>query len=415
MKNKFKFLSLSKQGGKAQFTMMMPFGGSRLSLDEAMREGILAEIRLAAAEPGKQTESLGCGTASQAAQTAPAGFETLDDLLPKEGDYIYRDFRAISASPINCYGLDFSKKGVLEASVPLLANQTVYKDHIYWSVDRWIGVISESAWDAKGAQSEGVPGINVKLKLDWKKDPWTARGLLMEPPAIHSFSVTVLFEFDFSHPDLAEEHRFWQMLGEEVNGEVVRLIVTKVIAYWEGSLVFQGADEYAKQLPGEEAGASQSLQAGAGGPTPTQEGRTTVKLNDTRKAALGITGEGEDFDDELVLREVDRLASQATTGRALQEARRAECLRLATLAECGAAEGTLDPALAGIINGAEGQQLEGLITMYAKKAGAHFTATCPKCGETGLQARSSVEDSAEVKQLAQRAPGNQPAPAGSIF
>ena len=77
------------------------------------------------------------------------------------------------------------------------------------------------------------------------------RGVAMEPPAIHSASVTVLFEFDFSHPDLVEEGRFWQLLGEEVEGEIVRLIVTTILGYWEISLVFQGAQEENKQLPAE--------------------------------------------------------------------------------------------------------------------------------------------------------------------
>ncbi|HYG09846.1 MAG TPA: hypothetical protein VD835_07735 [Pyrinomonadaceae bacterium] len=415
MKNKFQFLSLTRSGGKAQFTMMMPFGGQHLSLDAAMREAIFANIRAAAAEPGKQTESLGVGSVSQAAPSSPANFETLEDLQPKEADYIYRDFRAISAAPFNCYGLDFSKPGVLKASTPLLANQTVYKDHIYWSVDRWIGVISESAWDEAGAQSEGVAGINVKLKLDWKKDPWTARGLLMEPPAIHSFSVTVLFEFDYSHPDLVEEHRFWSMLGEEVNGQVVRLIVTKIIAYWEGSLVFQGADEYAKQLPGGDAtGASQSSSAG-GGPTPQQEERTTVKLTAARKQTLGITAEGEDFPDEQVLVIVDGLASQAAAGLVLLTARRAECLRVAKLATLGSEEGELTPALKNVIERSQGEDLEGLITMYTEQAADKFPTTCQSCQRPVKLTRSSVEGSGAVEQAGGIRPANPRRTTSSVF
>jgi hypothetical protein len=416
VKNKFQFLSLTRSGGKAQFTMMMPFGGQHLSLDAAMREAIFANIRAAAAEPGKQTESLGVGSASQAAPTSPANFETLEDLQPKEADYIYRDFRAISAAPFNCYGLDFSKPGVLKASTPLLANQTVYKDHIYWSVDRWIGVISESAWDEAGAQSEGVAGINVKLKLDWKKDPWTARGLLMEPPAIHSFSVTLLFEFDYSHPDLVEEHRFWSMLGEEVNGQVVRLIVTKIIAYWEGSLVFQGADEYAKQLPGADgAGASQSSTAGAQGPTPQQEERTTVKLTAEQKQRLGIAAEGEEFPDAVVLGALEGLAAQAQAGSVLLGARRAECLRVATLATLGSEEGELTPALKNVIERSQGEDLEGLITMYSEQAADRFPTTCQSCQKPVKLTRSSVEGSAAVEQAGGVRPARQRRGGSSIF
>jgi hypothetical protein len=128
-------------------------------------------------------------------------------------------------------------------------------------------------------------------------------------------------------------------------------------------------------------------------PEQTTEERKTVNLNAQRKVALGITAEGEDFPDEQVLTIVDGLVSQAAAGRALRDARRAECLRVATLAECGNKDGAqLDPALAKLINAADGDDLEGLITLYTSKAAALFTVTCTKCGTTGLKTRSSVED-----------------------
>src|SRR5690606_29131701 len=95
----------------------------------------------------------------------------------------------------------------------------------------------------------GVPGINATYKIDALMNPRIARGLLMKPPAIHSTSMTVLFKFEYSHPDIATENRwrFFDLLGEEVDGEIVRLVVTEILEYWEASLVFQGADRLAKQ------------------------------------------------------------------------------------------------------------------------------------------------------------------------
>ena len=403
--------------------MMLPFGAGSLSLGEAMRDRLLADIRLAASEIGKQAESLGTGIASQyGAQPAPLHFETVDELLPKESDYFYKDFRAISASLAPCYALDFSTPGVLEPSTSMLAGQTVYKDHCFYSVDYWVGAISQSVWDAKDTAGRGVPGINVTLKLDSKKDPWVVRGVAMNPPAVHSFSVTVMFEFEFSHPDLVEQGRFWNLLMEEVDGELVRLIVTKIEGYWEGSLVFQGAQEENKQIPADPASAggeddeaelAQKAKKRMGAsPEQQTERRTTVKLTTERKAALGITDQGEEFPDERVLTIVDSLAARAAAGEVMLGARRAECLRLATLAECGVLEGQLNAALSTIINSAQGDQLEGLITMYQEKAGAQFTATCTNCGTTGLTARSSVEDRTSQPQK----PG-KPAPhrLGSVF
>lgn len=397
MKNKFKFFSLTKQGGKAQFTMMLPFGGStQLALEETMREAILAEIRIAALEPGKETESMGL-VSQMAGQPAPIQFNTVEDLLPKESDYFYKDFRAISATLAPGYGLDFSKPGVLEASVPMLKGQTVYKDHIFWSVDRWVGVVNQSIWDAKGADVGGVPGINVKLKIDSKKDPWVVRGLAMEPPAIHSTSVTVPFEFDFSHPDLVEQGRFWSLLGEEVGGELVRLIVTKILAYWELSLVWNGAQEENKQLPASEvadAGLSANLaqDTDAGGGNPTTRRSETVKLSAELRKMLGLPDTvGEDVPDAVLLPALSQLGERVTVGDALLENARTECLRVATLAEVGA-EGTLPEPIATMINKASGTELSALSKMYEERAAARFTQSCSKCGtQMSAASRSSIE------------------------
>lgn len=416
MKNRFKFLSLSAKGGRAKFRMMMPFVGAQLSLDSMMREQIIASIKLAASEVGKEVESLGVGIVSQwGAQPAPIQFNTVEELLPKETDYYYKDYRAISATLSPCYGLDFSKPGVLEAAVPLLKGQTVYKDHSYYSVDGWVGVVSESSWDAKGADSGGVPGINVQLKLDSKKDPMLVRGVAMQPPAVHSTSSTVLFEFEFSHPDLVEEGRFWQLLMEEVDGELVRLIVTKIDGFWEQSLVFQGAQEENKQLPAPE-GADDQIEDNAGGedeeelgarrtkdkermkagskPGQQQKERKTVKVSQSRKELLGLTTiEGEEIADEVVLQAVEQLGAKVKTGDAMLSAARTECLRLATLATVGG-EGQLPQALADVINAAGPEQIQGLTKMYAGQAEAKFPQTCQSCGHANLKGRSSVEDRA---------------------
>ncbi|HEX8500795.1 MAG TPA: hypothetical protein VF659_09400 [Pyrinomonadaceae bacterium] len=416
MKHKFLFKSLTKQGGKAQFTLMLPFGGGPLSMDALMREEVLAQIALAAAEPGRQTESLGVGLASQyGAQPARIDFDTVNELLPKPEDYYRKDYRALSATLAPCYGLDFSTAGVLEKAVGMLKGQTVYTDHYYYSVHNWVGVVEDAKWDGGDEAGKGVPGINATLKLDSKKDPMLVRGVAMEPPAVHSCSVTVLFEFEFSHPDLVEEGRFWQLLGEEVGGQIVRLVVTAILGFWEISFVFQGAQEENKQIPAP-AGAGDAgvtdADADMGrrdrerlGASPEQqrEGRTTVIVSNERKTALGITAEGNNIPDEQVLAIVDGLVSQAAAGRVLLDGRRAECKRLATLATLGSAEGQLAAPLATLIDGASGETLEGLITMYSEQATARFGATCPQCHTAGLTIRSSVEDT-----LGQPAAGNKP-------
>lgn len=346
-------------------------------------------------------------------QEAPE-FQTLDDLKPKPTDFIHPLFRALSATLIEGYWLDYSKPGVLQAAVPLLQGQTVYEDHRYWRVADWVGVVSKSVWDEKGEESDGIPGINAELKIDWKKNPWIARGLMMTPPAIHSVSVTVLFEFDFSHPDLVEQGRFWDLLGEEVEGEIVRLIVTKILGFWELSLVFQGADTLAKQLDGEQE-TEVELTAPRRGPTINKES-ATVKLTMQQKQALGLGDhQGDDIPEASVLKGIEGLATRAQAGDKFVTSQRAECLRVATLATVGAKEGTLPEALTAVINQAGADELEGLIKMYAEQAEQRFPLTCQHCGSKEIKGRSSVEERAEVEQASQLKPGRKHVPANSIF
>jgi hypothetical protein len=340
-------------------------------------------------------------------------FETVEDVMPKESDYIYPLFRALSAVIIEGYWTEFPAD-VLKASAPLLQGQTVYKNHDYSDVERWLGVVNQVEWDALGQSSNGVPGLNTELKIDWKVNPRIARGLLMTPPAIHSVSVTVIFTYDYSHPELEKEGRFWSLLGEEVDGEIVRLIVTEILGYWEISLVFQGADRLAKGIAGEtdvddmSASSASSTTGAAAAPPPAAspaqtttashaappEGpkeKATVKLTEAQKQKLGLTGhEGLELPEEVVLPAVERLADRAAAGETLLAEARAECLRVATLAEAGT-DGPLEPALAEVINGAGAAQLSSLTKMYTAKAAARFTATCAACGAQGVSNRSSIE------------------------
>lgn len=160
-----------------------------------------------------------------------------------EEDFIEVTYRAISAAMLADRPIDFSNEGMLKKSAKLLQGQTVFKDH-YTSVDNWVGRIVETFWDTD--TKDFPPGINARLRLDAVKDPMAVRGVLQG--AIHSASVTVSFEWKPSHPKLMDEGNFFPMLGEEVDGELVRVIVTKIDRYLEISLVWQGADKYAKQI-----------------------------------------------------------------------------------------------------------------------------------------------------------------------
>lgn len=165
------------------------------------------------------------------------------DIEAKDGDFVDVTYRALSAAMLGDRPIDFSDARMLKQATQKLVGHTVYKDHDT-RVDNWVGRVASTSWDE---ETKGLPpGINAVLRLDSVKDPMIVRGVMQG--ALHSASVTVSFEWRPSHEDLMENGLFFQKLGEEVDGEIVRLVVVKIEKFWEISLVWQGADTYAKQI-----------------------------------------------------------------------------------------------------------------------------------------------------------------------
>jgi hypothetical protein len=326
----------------------------------------------------------------------------ISDVLPVEEDFINVPFRALSKRIIPGYWIDYSQGSVLEDSVPLLRGQTVYPNHSWWDIHNALGSVAAAEWDAKGEQFSGVPGINAVYKIDALMNPRISRGLLMKPPSIHSTSLTVLFRFDWSHPDLVEEGKFWGLLGQEVEGQIVRLVVTEILKYYEGSLVSAGADDLAKQ-PADVGGEDSESLSAAEITMPTDSKKEkTMKFSKELLKALGLESAGEDVTEAQVLAAIKQLSDNAAPagvdiadlqkkaafGDTLMAEKRANVLRNAKLAELGAEEGELDAAVSLSIEQADNpERLEVLGKYYEKKAGERFP-----------QGRSSAEDSAAVHE-----------------
>lgn len=176
----------------------------------------------------------------------------LGDLHPKEGEFINPLFRLLSATIVskNYNPTDFSIPGVLKASMPLLLGQTVNCDHST-DIGNAIGAVSKVTWQEayKAENSFMIPaGINGVLKIDGKANPRIARGILMDPPSIHSNSVTVQFRWDKSHPEM-DDRDFYEKLGTyDAKGNMIRRMVTEIVRYMETSLVSHGADSFAQKI-----------------------------------------------------------------------------------------------------------------------------------------------------------------------
>ena len=300
----------------------------------------------------------------------------------------------------------------------MLKGKTIFANHDFRDIDNWRGVVAEAYWDEQGADSGNVPGINVKSKVDAFLNYRTACGLMMNPPAINSVSVTVISEVEFSHLDLVKNGTFWDYFLEEVDGEIVRLIATKIIEYWEMSFVFMGEDRLAKSLPSEgepDEKNSDELTRKKSKMSATKLNATEkkMKVTEEQKKLLGITAEGDDVPEQTVLdaalaiagkspmtaTEIAELSLKATQGEKLLGEKRAEVKRLATLAECGAEDGKLNEVLARTIDTADVDALASLETFYRSKVADKF----PDGG------RSSLEKTDDVNAAAGTKPAEKPA------
>lgn len=171
---------------------------------------------------------------------------------PSEDEFIEPLFRLLSACIVakQYMPTDFSKPGVLKNSMNLLVGQTVYCDHDD-AVGNSMGAVKEVTWQNEYKDPSGVTipaGINGLLRIDAKANPRVARGILMDPPSVHSNSVTVQFEWEPSHK-FKDLYEFFDKLGTfDDKGEMIRRIVTKIVAYKETSLVTHGADPFAQLI-----------------------------------------------------------------------------------------------------------------------------------------------------------------------
>lgn len=176
---------------------------------------------------------------------------TKEDLTPNADEFIEPVFRLLSATIVskNWNPTDFSQPGVLKASMKMLLGQTVNCDHST-DIGNAIGSVSQVMWQEgyKDGNFMIPAGINGVLKIDGKANPRIARGILMDPPSIHSNSVTVQFKWDKSHPDM-DDRDFWDKLGTyDEKGNMIRKVVTEVVRYLETSLVSHGADSFAQKI-----------------------------------------------------------------------------------------------------------------------------------------------------------------------
>ena len=176
---------------------------------------------------------------------------TASDLSPKDEEFIEPVFRMLSNVTVNAKSNPiYFPSEVLKKTMYKLIGQTVNVDH-EMALGNAIGTVKSVEWQNSYTTKDGIKvpaGINATLKIDGKSNPRIARGIMMDPPSIHSNSVTVTFAFAKSHPNMSDDE-FWSKIGTfDEKGNFIQRVVTDVVAYHETSLVGHGADPFAQKI-----------------------------------------------------------------------------------------------------------------------------------------------------------------------
>ncbi len=305
-------------------------------------------------------------------------------LNPEE--YVARPFRILSAAMTPYRYFDFSRDGVLKAATPLFEGLTLYANHNA-DVTRWKGKCLGPVWD----DQNDPQGINCLLAVDKTIDPNLARGV--ETQALRSCSVTIWFEFEKSHPNL---DYYWNRLGEEIDGEIVRLIVTKITNAGEVSIVWEGEDPYAKALSAESFSAADN--PGAPQNFTSSEEEVTMKISQ-KMAALLLLTVGADIAPEALevavagkiealQAEMAGLKADADLGKQLLSETRTQA---ETLYKAAKGEGALEYFVTGVIRTADLATARALCEEYENAVDKAAPLACPKCGEKFSRQSSQPE------------------------
>lgn len=169
-----------------------------------------------------------------------------NSVQPKDEDFIRVPFRLLSATIVGAgswKATDFSDESMLRSSLGDLAKKPVYLDHDT-DMHNWVGMVDSTVW---GPREGDVPGgINGVISIDAVVAPKVARGVLQG--IIFSNSVTVEFDWKPSH-EFTETYEFENRIGQmHEDGTMIRRIATTIHNYHESSLVWLGADPYAKLI-----------------------------------------------------------------------------------------------------------------------------------------------------------------------
>lgn len=303
----------------------------------------------------------------------PFRFEVEETQEENEETFV-KLFRCLSATTTQSRFFDFSTPGVLKSAVSFFGGVTIFANH-RMDVTQWKGFTQNAVWDSKNEPN----GVNAQFVFDRIADPNLARGV--ETGALRSASATIWFEFKKSHPDL---RWFYDHLGEEIDGEIVRFIVTNISDVGEMSIVWAGEDSYAKSFEIETGKDPDNLNHGE-----NEMDEFSKQFLATLK--LGEDASGADIEKAILERlaslktEIKELEPDAKLGKEyLSEIRE----KAVTLYKAAKGEDAKESFITNVLEKADLETAKSFVDEYQGAVEDSVPLTCPKCGEK-LSRRSS--------------------------
>ncbi len=183
------------------------------------------------------------------------------DIAPTEEDFIRVPFRLLSATTVaaGTFRATSFPASVLRAGLNKFINIPIFPNHDQ-EVGNELGIIESVKFvnskttkedlDKKRPGGLKIPaGVEGILKIDAKANPKTARSILNG--FITSLSVTVDFEWEPSHKLVENQTmRDWEWTIGQMgsDGKMITRKATKIRDVYEASLVWLGADPFAKAV-----------------------------------------------------------------------------------------------------------------------------------------------------------------------
>ncbi|RUP41609.1 MAG: hypothetical protein EKK63_04970 [Acinetobacter sp.] len=186
-------------------------------------------------------------------QSVPSAIE---DAIAKPEDFIPFMFRHITATIVGAgtwKATEFTP-AVLKAARKKLEFKPAYVNHEV-EVSNNIGLTGQAVFTDSFTSNDGIvvpAGLDAPIWIDGKLHTDLTRKLSAYPkPHIQSVSIGVLYKWEPSHTFTdsvgnEDDYAFENRIGTLVDGKMVRRIVTEIVDIFETSLVFMGADPYAK-------------------------------------------------------------------------------------------------------------------------------------------------------------------------